>query len=122
MNPGILAAELRGAAPVPTIVVIANDDPDGEGGQDEWAGAILQALAPEASWVLVDATRKPSDTRAALRAIGTPDALVVPERRVRPARPRCGNSAHPSRCSTAGQRLPAPGLYSCWTSSRTWPG
>jgi hypothetical protein len=73
----VVAAELRGAAPVPTIVVIATDDPDGDSGQDEWAGAILQALAPEASWVLVDATRKSSDTRATLRAIGTPDALVV---------------------------------------------
>jgi hypothetical protein len=72
-----LAAELRGAAPVPTIVVLATDDPDGDAGQDPWAAAMLQALAPDASWVLVDATRKSSDTRAALRAIGTPDALVV---------------------------------------------
>ena len=72
-----VAAELRGAAPVPTLVVIATDDPDGDAGADEWAGAMLYALAPDASWMLVDATRKSSDTRATLRAIGTPDALVV---------------------------------------------
>jgi hypothetical protein len=72
-----VAAELRGAAAVPTIVVVATDDPDGESGQDEWAAAMLRALAPDATWVLVDATRKSSDTRAALRAIGTTDALVV---------------------------------------------
>jgi hypothetical protein len=71
------AAELRGAAAVPTIVIVATDDPDGESGQDEWAAAMLRALAPDATWVLVDATRKSSDTRAALRAIGTTDALVV---------------------------------------------
>ncbi|MCU1656423.1 MAG: hypothetical protein JWO57_1079, partial [Pseudonocardiales bacterium] len=70
-----VAAEARLTGRGPTIVVVSTDD-DGIGG-DGWAGAVVRAMAPEALWALVDATRKPSDTRAGLRAIGRPDALIV---------------------------------------------
>jgi hypothetical protein len=38
---------------------------------------VLRALRPDAVWAVVDATRKPTDTRARLAAIELVDALVV---------------------------------------------
>jgi hypothetical protein len=63
-------------ADTPSIVVIATDgavtDPD-----DPWAGELLAALAPTASWAAIDARWKTEDSRAYLNRIGTVDALAV---------------------------------------------
>lgn len=73
-----VAAEVRLGGRGPTIVVVATDDDDtDELGHERWAADVVRALAPEALWAVVDATRKPSDTRARLRALGSPTALVV---------------------------------------------
>lgn len=72
-----VAAELRLSGHGPAIIVIGLDPDPEEPGAERWAGDLVRALAPEALWVVVDATRKPSDTRALLRDIGTPTALVV---------------------------------------------
>ena len=63
-------------ADTPSIVVIVTDgavgDPD-----DPWAGQLLAALAPTATWAAVDARWKTEDSRAYLDRIGTVDALAV---------------------------------------------
>jgi hypothetical protein len=73
-----LAAEVRAEATAAAIVVLATDGrPDG-GGCGDWERAMLAAIEPDALWALVDATRKPADTRAQLAKLGTaPTALVV---------------------------------------------
>ncbi|HJQ03140.1 MAG TPA: hypothetical protein VJ851_16205 [Jatrophihabitans sp.] len=70
-----LRQQLR-LADTPSIVVIATDgavnDPD-----DPWAGQLLTALAPTATWVAIDARWKTEDSRAYLDRIPTVDALAV---------------------------------------------
>jgi hypothetical protein len=45
--------------------------------EPELAAELVAALRPDALWVHVDATRKPSDTRAMVREFGPPTALFV---------------------------------------------
>lgn len=71
-----VAAQLR-LEGHPAVVVVACGDDDDPTGHENWAAGVVSALAPERVWALVDATRKPSDTRAALRRIGRTDALIV---------------------------------------------
>jgi hypothetical protein len=70
-----LRQQLR-LADTPSIVVIATDgavsDPD-----DPWAGQLLTALAPTATWAAIDARWKTEDSRAYLDRIPTVDALAV---------------------------------------------
>jgi hypothetical protein len=85
-----LAAALRRPRPVAitsTLVAVGLDEdldfPVGEdsGEPGELPGAsaaeIIDALAPDAFWLHVDATRKASDAAAAMRRLGTPTALIV---------------------------------------------
>jgi hypothetical protein len=73
-----LAAEVRTEASAAAIVVLATDDGADGPGCGEWEQAMLAALVPDALWALVDATRKPADTRAQLARLGSaPTALVV---------------------------------------------
>ena len=53
------------------MFVIATDNPEADHGE------IVRALAPDAFWAHVDATRKPADTAMALARLGTPTALVI---------------------------------------------
>ncbi len=74
----IVAAEVRLSGRGPTIVVVATDDDDSEElGHERWAADVVRALSPEALWAVVDATRKPSDTRTRLRSLGAPTGLVI---------------------------------------------
>lgn len=69
-----LAAELRATGAPAALVVVATDTP-----RCAPAG-VIAALAPDATWAVVDATRKPSDSRRALDRLGAltaVDALVV---------------------------------------------
>jgi hypothetical protein len=61
----------------PAVIVVATGDDDDPTSHDDWAAGVVSALAPEQVWALVDATRKPSDTRAALQRVGRTDALIV---------------------------------------------
>lgn len=68
-----LAAELRASGGAATVVIVATDAPSWRDSPRE----VITALAPDATWAVVDATRKPSDSRRALAQIGTLDAVVV---------------------------------------------
>lgn len=72
-----VAAQLRLEGQPAVIVVASGEDDDDVSCRENWAAGVVSALAPEQVWALVDATRKPSDTRAALRRIGRTDALIV---------------------------------------------
>jgi hypothetical protein len=56
------------------VVVVPTDAPDDPARTPSRA---LRALRPDAVWAVVDATRKPADTRTRLAAIDLVDALVV---------------------------------------------
>jgi hypothetical protein len=64
------------SADTPSIVVIATDGAS-TGPADPWVGQLLAALAPTASWAVIDARWKTEDSRGYLDRIGPVDALVV---------------------------------------------
>jgi hypothetical protein len=68
------AAEIRTARQHPAIVVVATD---GLPADDPWLPGVVSALAADQLWLVVDATRKPADSRTLLAHIGRADALVV---------------------------------------------
>lgn len=63
-------------ADTPSVVVIATDGAS-TGPSDPWVGQLLAALAPTASWAVIDARWKTEDSRGYLDRIGPVDALVV---------------------------------------------
>jgi hypothetical protein len=70
-------AALSRARAVPLVVVVETDvDAD----QEQWAAEMLDALAADQIWAVVDATRKTGDLRRHLRAVAGPtgvDCLAV---------------------------------------------
>jgi hypothetical protein len=67
-----VARDARADADGPTLVAVATDAALADDASD-----VLAALGADAVWAAVDATRKPADTRRALRALPAPDAIVV---------------------------------------------
>jgi hypothetical protein len=70
-----IAAAARESVDGPTLVVIATDRVTTA--SSDTARDVLDALDADAVWAAVDATRKPTDTRRALRGLPTPDAIAV---------------------------------------------
>jgi hypothetical protein len=70
-----IAATARESVDGPTLVVIATDRVTTA--SSDTARDVLDALDADAVWAAVDATRKPADTRRALRGLPTPDAIAV---------------------------------------------
>lgn len=64
------------AADTPSIVVIATDGAT-TGPADPWVNQLLAALAPSATWAVIDARWKTDDSRGYLDRLGAVDALVV---------------------------------------------
>ncbi len=77
------AAALGKAATFPTsggVTIVAVDAPLSVGWDPEvasWTRGLIAALAPEAIWAVVDATRKPADLTDWLTALGRVDAIAV---------------------------------------------
>lgn len=67
-----IAKEARASDTGPTLVAIATDTAPAESTTD-----VLAAVGADTVWAAVDATRKTADTRRALRAVPSPDAIVV---------------------------------------------
>lgn len=63
-------------ADTPSVVVIATDGAS-TGPADPWVNQLLAALAPTATWAVIDARWKTEDSRGYLDRIGAVDALVV---------------------------------------------
>jgi hypothetical protein len=68
------AAAVRSARQQPAIVAVATD---GGTADDPWLQGVIGALAADQLWLVVDATRKPTDSRLLLARVGRADALVV---------------------------------------------
>lgn len=68
-----VARSHRESASGTTLVVIATDAPSW--GVDPVA--MIDALTPDSTWAVVDATRKPGDTRRSIRTLGHVDAIAV---------------------------------------------
>jgi hypothetical protein len=68
----IAAAAHRLSAERAAVVAVATDTHG-----IAWANEVIGELRPDAVWLHVDATRKPSDTRTIAAALPAPDALVV---------------------------------------------
>jgi hypothetical protein len=68
---GVAASAHRLAGGRPAVAIVATDDDPAA------AAALVKALAPDALWLDVDATRKPADTRRMLAEFGTPSALTI---------------------------------------------
>ena len=64
------------SSPTPSIVVVVTDGASGDPG-DPWPNEIVMALAPTATWLLIDATTKIADARQTVAAMPTADALAV---------------------------------------------
>lgn len=64
------------SSPTPSIVVVVTDGAGGDPG-DPWPNEIVMALAPTATWLLIDATTKIADARQTVAAMPAADALAV---------------------------------------------
>jgi len=68
---------VRSTSITPTVLVVATDNPGDALTEDHWVAGIVGAVSADQCWLVVDATRKPADTRALIAEIGEPHALVV---------------------------------------------